>query len=144
VTFRKGKKYSQKHSQKDTVDPAISRIIQDRAEGRKISCKNAFDIAEELSAPIDKIGKNIDLLNIKLIKCQLGLFGYKPNKKKLQPLSAAAPELKEAIIKALVDGKLPCSRAWAISSQFNVSKIMIGSTCEFLGVKINDCQLGAF
>ena len=99
---------------------------------------------EELNAPIDIIGKTVDLLNIKLAKCQLGLFGYKPKKKLLKPSNLTDPELKDAISEALVEKRLSCERAWGISSRFKVSKITVSSTCEFLGIKINDCQLGAF
>lgn len=128
----------------DAVDPALKSFILDRIEAGEMSCKQAFDIADEFTTPVGKIGKTIDLLNIKLIKCQLGLFGYKPKKKALKPLRAADPDLKNAIIDALTDGKLSCRRAWEISSQFNVSKITVSSTCDYLGVKIGDCQLGAF
>jgi hypothetical protein len=144
VTFHGEKNFSEKHSRMDAVDPALKSFILDRVEAGELSCKKAFDIADELTAPVGKIGKTIDLLNIKLIKCQLGLFGYKPKKKALKPLRAVDPDLKHAIMEALTEEKLSCRRAWEISSQFNVSKITVSSTCEYLGIKIGDCQLGAF
>jgi len=144
MALHRGKKYSEKHQQKDIADPIIKNYILHRDKNSKISCAEAFDIARELNTPVDRIGITIDLLDIKLTKCQLGLFGYKPKKKLLKPSNLTGPDLKDDISKALDKGRLSCKRAWDISSRFNVDKITVSSTCEFLGIKINDCQLGAF
>lgn len=144
MAFHKGEKYSEKHQQKDIADPVIKNTILHRAKDGKISCADAFDIAKELNAPVDRIGITIDLLDIKLTKCQLGLFGFKPKRKLLKPSNLADPNLKDAISEALDKGRLSCKRAWDISSRFNVNKITVSSACEFMEIKINDCQLGAF
>lgn len=144
MAFQKEKKYSKKHQQKEVADPVVKNTILHRAKDGKISCADAFDIARELNAPVASVGITIDLLDIKLTKCQLGLFGYKPKKKLLRPSNVADPDLKGAISEALAKGRLSCKRAWNISSRFNVNKITVSSTCEFMEIKINDCQLGAF
>ena len=144
MAFQKEKKYSEKHQQTKIVDPEIKNHILHRSKDRKMSCTDAFEIAGEQNILPHNIGITIDLLNVKITKCQLGLFGYKPKKKMLKPASLADPNLEDAISEALVEGKLSCKHAWNISSRFNVSKITVSSTCEFLEIKINDCQLGAF
>ena len=144
MAFHKEKKYSEKHQQKDIVNPEIKNHILQRSKDGKMSCTVAFEIAGEQNISPDKMGITIDLLNIKMTKCQLGLFGYKPKKKLLKPSNLTGPDLKDDISKALDKGRLSCKRAWDISSRFNVDKITVSSTCEFLGIKINDCQLGAF
>ncbi|MBW1693892.1 MAG: hypothetical protein JRJ41_07005 [Deltaproteobacteria bacterium] len=144
MAFHKEKKYSEKHQQKDIVNPEIKNHILQRSKDGKMSCTVAFEIAGEQNISPDKIGITIDLLNIKMTKCQLGLFGYKPKKKMLKLSSLADPDIEDAISEALVEGRLSCKHAWNISSRLNANKITVSSTCEFLGIKINDCQLGAF
>jgi DNA invertase Pin-like site-specific DNA recombinase len=144
MVFHKKKKFSEKHPQKEVVGPEIKNQIYRRSNDGMISCATAFKIAGEQNISPHKIGITIDLLNIRITKCQLGLFGYKPKKKLLQQLHETEPDLQDAIIRALAKGRLSCNSAWTIATQFNVSKITVSSTCEFLGIKINDCQLGAF
>lgn len=144
MVFHKTKKFSEKHPQKEVVGPAIKNQIYRRSNDGMISCAAAFEIAGEQNLSPHKIGIAIDLLDIRITKCQLGLFGYKPKKKLLQQLHEADPDLKDAIIEALAKERLSCTRAWSIATQLNVSKITVSSTCEFLGIKINRCQLGAF
>jgi hypothetical protein len=86
------------------------------------------------------------LLEYKIAKCQLGLFGYGqgPDKKALKPKAPGDQKLEEAIRGALVDEKLSCLDAWQIADQFNVPKMSVSNACEALGIKIKPCQLGAF
>jgi hypothetical protein len=104
----------------------------------------AFQIAAELEVSPDEIGKTVDLLDLKLNKCQLGLFGYKPHKKKVTARAPENRQMVEAIQNALVDGRLPCRDAWAIASRFKAPKMAVSGVCESLSIKIKPCQLGAF
>ena len=90
------------------------------------------------------MGKAADLMEIKLVKCQLGLFGYEPVKKIVKPKPAANTDLEKAIRSSLVDGKLSCEAAWEIAHEFNISKMSVSAICEALKIKITPCQLGAF
>ncbi len=83
-------------------------------------------------------------MNYKLVKCQLGLFGYKPDKKMLPPQDTTNQDVKNAIQKALVDERLACKSAWEIAARFQVPKLTISGIAEAMGVKIKPCQLGAF
>ena len=140
----KGQKFSQKHGNQTAVDPSIKEKILARAKGGELPCAVAFKIAQELKQPPAEIGKTADLLEIGLVKCQLGLFGYKPEKKIITPKLPVDPKLEEAIRKALVDGNLSCKHAWDIALNLRVSKMTVSAACEALNVKIKPCQLGAF
>jgi hypothetical protein len=83
-------------------------------------------------------------MNFKLTKCQLGLFGYQPDKKIVKPQDSINSEMKDAISAGLVHGRLSCQRAWDIASRLHVRKMTVSSACEAMGIKIKDCQLGAF
>jgi hypothetical protein len=78
------------------------------------------------------------------VKCQLGLFGYKPEKKIVKPKAALNPKLESAIQDSLVEGALSCAKAWEIARDFDIPKMAVSAVCEQLKVKIRHCQLGAF
>ena len=144
MTREQGPKFSEKHGADTQMDPAVKQKIEDNAKNNEISCAVAFQMAEELKATPADVGKGIDLLDIRLIKCQLGLFGYGPGKKAVKPKSPQSRDLEEAIRVALVGKKLSCRAAWDIASRFNVPRMAVSAACEALNIKIKPCQLGAF
>jgi hypothetical protein len=83
-------------------------------------------------------------LNFRLAKCQLGLYGYQPKKRKVKPKMPLDQGLKNAITDALVEGKLTCKKVWDIASLYNVHKFRVSCACEAMKIKIIKCQLGAF
>jgi hypothetical protein len=141
---QKGEKYSQKHGAAAKPDQSIKDEILKRTKDEKIPCAVAFEIAEALQILPYEVGKTADLMNFKLTKCQLGLFGYQPKKKIVKPQDSIKEDLKDAITQSLLQGRLSCKRAWEIASRFNLGKMAVSSTCETMGIKIKDCQLGAF
>ena len=144
MKLEKGQKYSDKHGPGARVDSDVKEKIDKHAKDGRLTCAAAFRIADELAvSPVD-IGRAMDLLNIRLIKCQLGLFGYKPHKKAVKAKSPESREVKDAIQTALVDERLACQDAWNIASRFNLPKMSVSGVCEALDIKIKPCQLGAF
>jgi hypothetical protein len=135
---------SDKHQDDNQPDPAITREIQVRLRKDALACAVAFDIAGKLGCTPAEVGRTADLLYISLVKCQLGLFGYKPQKKIVDSRMPQEPALGDAIRDGLVDDRLPCKTAWRIAAQFGVPKMTVSSACEALGIKIKPCQLGAF
>jgi len=144
MTREQGPKFSEKHAADTQMDPAVKQKVEDKIKNNEISCSVAFQLAEELKAAPAEIGKGIDLLDIRLVKCQLGLFGYSPGKKAVKPKSPQNRDLEEAIRLALVEKKLSCRAAWDIAHRFNVPKMAVSAACEALNIKIKPCQLGAF
>ena len=135
---------SDKHKNDNQPDPAISQEIQLRLRKDALACAVAFDIAGKLGCAPAEVGRTADMLQISLVKCQLGLFGYKPQKKIVDSRMPQEPALGDAIRDGLVDDRLPCKTAWRIAAQFGVPKMTVSSACEALGIKIKPCQLGAF
>ncbi len=144
MTREKGQKFSTKHGPDAKADPTVKENVIKYASQGELPCAVAFKIAAKLGATPSEVGKTVDLLNLKLSKCQLGLFGYKPDKKKVKPRAPESRQLEETIRNSLIDGKLACSDAWKIANRFNVSKMSVSSACESLDIKIKPCQLGAF
>jgi hypothetical protein len=136
--------FSGKHEAGAMPNETVRRALAAYGEKGEISCAAAFTIARDLGVSPREVGRGADLMNIHLVKCQLGLFGYKPKKKIVTPLSDTEPALVSAVREALLDGRLSCSAAWELASRFSVSKMTVSGVCEEMGIKIKPCQLGAF
>ncbi len=137
-------KFSGKHGKDAVADPAIESEIKNLAKKGELPCAVAFKIAEKLNVLPGEVGKAVDLLNFSLTKCQMGLFGYTPEKRIVKAQDAPNPDIEKAIRAALVNDRLPCASAWKIAAGNNLTKLAIGGVCEGMGVKIKPCQLGAF
>ena len=55
-------------------DEQVRGMITEKQSNGRISCKAAFDIAEQAGIPRRKIGQIIDEMKIKIHSCQLGCF----------------------------------------------------------------------
>jgi hypothetical protein len=136
--------YSDKHNAEEKPNPLVKEKIIEYTQKNELPCTIAFNIAHELCVSAIEIGKNADLINFRLTKCQLGLFGYTPEKKIVNHQNTIEPKIKDAIKKALINKRLTCENAWDIATLYNVHKLTISAACESMGIKINKCQLGAF
>jgi len=126
------------------LNEMIATRIKEKISEKAISCAEAHDIAVKLNADPADVGRAIDLLEVRINRCQLGLFGH--GKQKNIPATSAQmnPEIESAIQSSLVNGRLPCVAAWEISKRFDVSKTRVAAACETMKIKISACQLGAF
>lgn len=136
--------YAKKHLPELKLNPEIAEAVKQGSSNGKISCAAAFKAANKLKVTPGEVGLTIDLLEIPIIKCQLGLFGYDPPDKGAIAAETVSPALEAAIREALVKEKLPCASAWEIAVKFKTAKREIASACETLKIKISSCQLGTF
>lgn len=128
----------------EQLNEMIAASIKERISENTISCAEAHNIAVELNADPAYVGIAVDLLEVRIIKCQLGLFGYGKEKNIPALSDKINPEIELAIKSSLVNDRLECFTAWEIAKRFNVSKAMVSATCEVMRIKISPCQLGAF
>ncbi|MDY6862325.1 MAG: hypothetical protein SV062_04960 [Thermodesulfobacteriota bacterium] len=136
--------YAKKHSSDTRVDEKIAETVKKMQEDGKLTCSKAFKIVKKLKVSPGEVGRNADLLEIRLCQCQLGLYGYYPQKKIVKPAKEVLEEITEAIEKEISNGKLSCKSVWNIAEKLDIPKMKVSSACEKLGVKIGPCQLGAF
>ena len=127
-----------------TVKKEVAELLKKKKVDGAMTCPLAFQAATELNLTPAEVGLALDLLEIPISKCQLGLFGYSPVSRILQPADSVPGELDAAIRAALKDGRLPCAAAFRIAADFKLAKIRVSSACEKLKIKISACQLGAF
>lgn len=126
------------------LNETIAARIKEKISENRISCAEAHSIAAELNADPDDVGTAIDLLEVRIIKCQLGLFGYGKQKNIPALPDKINPNIELVIKSSLVNDRLACSAAWEIAKRFNVSRAMVSAVCEKMKIKISPCQLGAF
>lgn len=137
-------KFGPKHPPDSAPDPLIQEALRQHAPDGELPCAVAFQIAARLGVAPAAVGRALDLMEVRLAKCQLGLFGYSPQKRIVKPQPPETPELAAAIQAALENGRLPCRGAWALAERFKLRKMAVSGACEALGFKIKPCQLGAF
>ena len=126
------------------IDAVLKEALQRQARKGELPCAVAFKLASDLRRPPAEIGAAADALCIRLVKCQLGLFGYSPEKKIVQAAPAEDPAMETAIRDKLENGRLACRRAWEVAVAFQVTRMAVSAACEAIQIKIKPCQLGAF
>jgi hypothetical protein len=135
--------YAAKH--KDTeLNEKIAAKVRKKMSDNSLSCGEAHVIAEELKVLPSEVGVTLDILEVRIGKCQLGLFGYGEKKRIVKPADKVESELQKEIENSLVDGRLPCKAAWDIAEKFKMKRLDLANACEKLRVKINSCQIGSF
>ncbi len=136
--------YAAKHPD-DTIDTDLADAIRDQADQGRISCTAAHAIAAAKACPPRQVGVNIDLLEYRINRCQLGLFGYAgPKGKAVEKSTSVAPDLEKAIRDSLQDDRIACEAAWEVAERFAIPRMAVAHACEALGIKVSNCQLGAF
>lgn len=125
-------------------DRKIMNTVLAHSESNELPCAVAFKLSETTGVPPEKIGMYVNNMDIRLSKCQLGLFGYKPEKKIVKKAFTDNTRLKNRIFDSLEGDRLPCKTVWEIAAEFHMNKMAVCAVCEGLNVKIKKCQLGAF
>ena len=134
--------YAAKHQDRTLPEELREKILAVAGEGR-ISCRQAHRLASENQLSPAEIGRAIDLLEIRLTGCQLGLFDASREREAITP-QPPEERLRQALEEALVEGRLSCAAAWELAERFQLKKREITAACESLKIKIKPCQLGAF
>ncbi|HSO19025.1 MAG TPA: hypothetical protein VLT88_06190 [Desulfosarcina sp.] len=136
--------YAAKHPGKK-IDKSIAKAIADKEKEGRITCVAAHAIAGKQACPPRLVGMNIDLMEKRIRRCQLGLFGYDLKRKKaVTPAPMVAKPLRQAIRKAMHGDRITCLAAWEVAKAMGLTRMEVSSACEALKIKISQCQLGAF
>lgn len=139
-----GGHFAKKHGPGTRANPNIEAALRQEGSNGELPCAVAFKIASNLNVEPKEVGHVADLIEMRLTKCQLGLFGYQPAKRIVKPADHVSEDLEKAIRERLENGRLPCVSAWSIAKDLGLRKMEVSSACQALGIKICSCQLGAF
>lgn len=135
--------YGLKHKGK-TLDSTIAKALEKRADNGTVSCSAVHAVASELAIPPAEAGVQADLMELRLTRCSLGLFGYGAEENKLMPAESVLPDLSDAIDNAADEGRISCLACWIIAKATNTKRKDVAAACEAKKLKIKPCQLGAF
>lgn len=136
--------YKVKHPPGTTCSRDVAVALEQRAKNVRITCTLAHEAARSLELPPSEIGKGADLLELRIVECQLGLFGYSPEKRLVRPAAEVSEELRGRLEKSAADGRITCASCWEVAEDLGLEKMAVSAACELLGLKITRCQLGAF
>jgi len=151
--------YRAKHPAGTAPDPAVAAAVEAKAESGarggtagaaeaaaegRITCTAAHQVATELGVPPAKVGTTIDLLEYRLIECELGLFGSSVELEIPASADELPQELRDRLAEAAVNGRVSCLACWKIADDLGLERRAASAACELLGLKIKPCQLGAF
>lgn len=136
--------YAGKHPASSVLEEDVAGALREKIKDGRISCAAAHGVAQKLGREPAAIGKTLDLMDVRLMRCQLGLFGYTPENRIVRKADQWDASLEKDIRGALENGRLPCFAAWAIARRRGVTRLDIANVCEALGIKVKPCQLGAF
>jgi hypothetical protein len=111
----------------------------------QMGCAEAHAIARELNIEPIEVGRNLDLMEIRVVRCQLGFFGYEEKERSIvEPAGEVSDELRAKINAAVKDGSISCLDVWNIADGMMISRMDGAAACEALKIKVCCCQLGAF
>lgn len=144
MTHEDAGKYSAKHPAGTVVDPTVAAALKVMAADGRITCAAAHGVAGDLEVAPSEIGTAIDLMEYRIIECQLGLFGYAPERKIVKAADAVSDDLRDRLHKAAPDGVISCASCWGIAQALDMARMDVAAACERLDFKIRPCQLGAF
>ncbi|MHC4103630.1 MAG: hypothetical protein ACYSR9_01720 [Planctomycetota bacterium] len=140
-------KYAAKHPPGTTLNEQIAETVRQKSSNGGLTCATGEKISKELGIEIPEVGITADLLEIKINRCQLGLFGYgnKPEHgKDIQAADSVSDEIKTALEEVSENGEVTCAALWKVADSLDLKRKTVASACDALKLKIRVCQLGAF
>ena len=136
--------FARKHPPSAVLEKRLAAALNEKIKAGHISCAAAHDVARQMACSPAEVGQALDLMEVRLSRCQLGLFGYQPEKRIVKKAEHWEAGLEQEIRDALQDGRLPCIDAWAIADRRRIPRLAVANVCEALAIKVRPCQLGAF
>ena len=144
MTHNHAGKYSAKHPGGSVCRPEIAAVIKKHANNGRITCVAAHVLATAFRVQPAEIGKAIDLMEYRIIRCQLGLFGYSPEKNIVTAAKDVPEDLRNELLRTAGGGRISCTVCWDIAQRRTMDKMIVASACEAISLQIHPCQLGAF
>lgn len=144
MTRKDAGSFAAKRAGGEKADPRIAEAVKAKTVDNEFSCRDAEKLAADLHVTMGQVGNTLDLQEIRISQCQLGLFGYAPESRIVKAAASVSEDMEQSIRDALANGRLPCLAAWTIAERFGLPRMKVAEACEALKIKIKPCQLGAF
>jgi len=130
------------------MDEQLRQTVLDRLENGHLTCHQAHVIAHELGAEPLEVGQAADVVNVRVSRCQLGLFGFGSKAagthKIVRPMANVPPHLEAALRAEASEEGISCIAVWQIADRLGYSRLETSNAVEGLGLRVSVCQLGCF
>lgn len=130
------------------MDERMHRAMIERLENGQLPCNQAFAVAKILGVEPLSVGLAANEADIRISRCQLGLFGYGPKaegKHKIVHPMENVPERLAARLRAEAEGGgITCAAVWRAADGLGLTRLEASSAVEAMGLKVSRCQLGCF
>jgi hypothetical protein len=131
------------------MDEHLTARIQASLVDGQLPCLFALAIAHELGVPPLEVGRTATATGVRIIRCQLGLFGYGPKTEGKSKIVQAMPQVPDdlaARLRAALNpaGHLTCAAAFAVAQEAQRPRLEIANAAQALDIHIAECQLGCF
>jgi hypothetical protein len=130
------------------MDEALHVAMQQRLEDGHLPCAAAHELAHEFDLAPLQVGQAADEAEIRISRCQLGLFGYGPKslgKHKIVHAMDNVPEGLAARLRAAAGKEgITCAAIWHIADELDYARLEASSAVEAMGLRVSRCQLGCF
>lgn len=130
------------------MDERLRQAMLERLEDGKLPCNQAYAIAQILEITPLTVGLAANEANIRISRCQLGLFGFGPKaegKHKIVHPMDEVPERLAARLRAQADrDSITCTKVWKVADGLGYKRLEASSAVEAMGLKVSRCQLACF
>jgi hypothetical protein len=130
------------------MDERINQAMLERLENGNLPCNQAFAIARILAEDPLSVGLAANAADIRISRCQLGLFGYGPKAegkhKIVHPMENVPERLAARLREAAEGGGITCTAIWRAADGLGFTRLEASSAVEAMGLKVSHCQLGCF
>ncbi len=135
--------YAGKHPHLKT-NSLVAEKLEKLKDKNQITCAAAHRAASDLNMSPKEVGAQVDLMELRLVQCQLGLFGHTPGSGQTDEDIQVPDDLKLRLDSATQEGRISCKACWDIAREFKMSRMDMGAVCKKIDLRIKPCQLGAF
>ena len=120
--------------------------VKEALRDGQLPCAFAFRVSEETGATPAHVGAEANRLDVRISRCQLGLFGFQVFGRKglVQKLEKVPGDLTVALNGAASDGRIACAALWRIAEAHGLPRVAVACAAETLDLRITPCQLGCF
>jgi hypothetical protein len=130
------------------MDTKLHQAMLDNLVDGQLPCNEAHAIAQRLDIQPLEVGFAANEADVKISRCQLGLFGYGPKaegKHKIVHAMDDVPERLAARLRAGAEGEnITCKTIWEVADKLGYKRIEASSAVEAMGLRVSRCQLGCF
>jgi len=124
------------------IESAVLSALRDAG----LPCTFAFRLAKAHGWTPSQVGSEATRLDVRISRCQLGLFGYDSFSQKglVQRVAAVPGDVMVSLRAAEIDERISCAALWQIAEEHGLPRLAIACAAETIGLRVTPCQLGCF